>query len=517
MATRKKKLEFQIKRFKRFAITLLKNKKSCFGIIIIGFFVIFAIVGPETTKSDPMRPGSSNIGEPPLAMDLCFPSWYRIFDPTLTETLHIISDPEFQNPNIKTVWTSIETSNNEISVEHSNIGLNPGSTKIEFPTPGTAKLSVGFTYPFSRPIKSFKIWFDVYLNATLDEWISVSKANVTLTAYIQKGPKQYPMLTPPYGTIIQFNNKTLNRVGKWLSIQYIDAFNPMLVDYFKKNYGDEPRNILFSSPSNITFTLTVTFNTSQDILDKIKDTTLYIDNLRIILYGETFGVLGTDHLGRDLYAQLAYGARISLIIGLGTAAISVGIGLIVGLIAGFLGGAVDEVLMRFADMLLVLPTLPLLLVLIFVLGQSMLNIILVLTLLNWMGFSRTVRSAVLSIKERQFIEAARAAGASTRHIIIKHIIPNVASLVYVSLALSVPSAIVSEAALSWLGLGPLDVMTWGRMLYEFENSGLRAKGAFTFWYWTVIPGLCIAALSLAFILIGYAMDEILNPKLRERR
>ena len=91
------------------------------------------------------------------------------------------------------------------------------------------------------------------------------------------------------------------------------------------------------------------------------------------------------------------------------------------------------------------------------------------------------------------------------------------SLVYVSLALSVPSAIVSEASLSWLGLGPLDVMTWGRMLYEFNRSGLRSTGAFRYWYWTIAPGLCIAALSLSFILIGYAMDEILNPKLRERR
>lgn len=518
MATRRKKLEFQLKRFKNFTIVILKNKKSCFGVVTLGFFIVFAILGPATTQSDPMRPGSSALEELPVALDLCLPSWYRLFDPNLTETLHLISDPEFQNPNIKTVWTSTETSNNTITIDHSDIGLlSPGSTKVEFPTTGTAKLSINFTYPFNNAIEGFKIWFSTYLNATLDEWISISKANVTLKAYVQKGAKAYPVLTPPYGMIIQFNNKTLNRVGRWLNVKAIDAFNPTLVEYFKKNYGDEPRKVLFSSPSNLTFILTITYSASQDVIDKIKDATLYIDNLRIILYGKTFGLLGTDHLARDIYAQLAYGARISLIIGIGTAVISVLIGLIVGLVAGFLGGAVDESLMRFADMLMVLPTLPLLLVLIFVMGQSMLNIILVLTLLGWMGFSRTVRSAVLSIKERQYIEAAKAAGASTTHIIIKHIIPNVASLIYVSLALSVPSAIVSEAALSWLGLGPLDVMTWGRMLYEFERSGLRSLGAFTYWYWTVIPGLCIAALSLAFILLGYAMDEILNPKLRERR
>jgi|YelNatPaOPRAMG01_1025707.scaffolds.fasta_scaffold07209_8 peptide/nickel transport system permease protein len=518
MATRKKKLKFQLVRLKNFTKALLKNKKSRFGVIILTFFVAFAIIGPETTKSDPLRPGSSAIEELPVAMDLCLPSWYRLFDQNLTETMYIISDPEFRNPNINKVWTNIKTSKPEITVEHSNAGLlSPGSTKIAFPTAGTAQLSVNFSYPFQKPIESFKIWFNVYVNATLDEWIPVSKANVTLKAFITKGIKTFPVLTPPFGTIIQFNNRTTNRINTWLKIKYIDAFDPNLVDYFKKNYGDEPRNILFSSPSDVTFTLTVTYNVAQEVTDKIKNVTFLIDDFYIVLYGKTYGLLGTDNLGRDLYAQLAHGARISLIIGLGTAAISVLIGLIVGLVAGFIGGAVDEVLMRFTDMLMVLPTLPLLLVLIFVMGQSMLNIILVLTLLGWMGFSRTVRSMVLSIKERQYIEAAKAAGAPTSHIITKHIIPNVASLVYVSLALSVPSAIISEAALSWLGLGPLDVMTWGRMLYEFENSGLRSLGAFTYWYWTVIPGLCIAALSLAFILIGYAMDEILNPKLRERR
>jgi len=518
MSLRKQKLKFQLARWKTFTKTLLKHKKSCFGIVIIAFFAAFAIVGPVTTVSDPMRPGSSALEELPLAMELCLPTWYRLFNPNLTETIHVISDPEFQNAEIETVWASVETSTPEITVEHSNVGyLNPGSTKTNFHTTGTARLTIHFTYPFDKPLRSFKMWLSVYLNATIDEWIPISKANVTLKAYIEKGSKTYPVLSPPGGMIIQFNNNTRNRMGKWLNIRSIDAFNSELVKYYKTHYGDEPKNVLFSKPSNLTFTLTITYKVSEEVESKIKDVNFFIDNTRIILYGETFGLLGTDYLARDLYAQLAHGSRISLIIGLGTAIISVIIGLVVGLVAGFAGGAVDEGLMRFADMLMVLPTLPLLLVLVFAVGQSMLNIIFVLTLLGWMGFSRTVRSAVLSIKERQFIEAAKAAGATTRHIITKHIIPNVASLVYVSLALSVPSAIVAEAALSWLGLGPLDVMTWGRMLYEFERSGLRSEGAFTYWYWTVIPGLCIAALSLAFILIGYGMDEILNPKLRERR
>jgi peptide/nickel transport system permease protein len=196
--------------------------------------------------------------------------------------------------------------------------------------------------------------------------------------------------------------------------------------------------------------------------------------------------------------------------------VSVGLGLVVGLIAGYIGGATDEVLMRVTDMLLVIPTLPLTIVLIFVLGQSLLNIIVVIGFLGWMGFARTVRSAILSLKERSFIEAVRSAGGGRFYIIRKHLVPNVFPLIYITLAMSVPGAIVTEAALSFLGLGPMDVMSWGRILYEYELSGQMASGAFSTWYWTIPPGICIALLSLSFILIGFSLDEILNPRLRER-
>jgi len=129
-----------------------------------------------------------------------------------------------------------------------------------------------------------------------------------------------------------------------------------------------------------------------------------------------------------------------------------------------------------------------------------------------MGFTRVVRSQVLSLKERPFVEAAKAIGAGKFHIILTHILPNVVSLVYVSLALAVPGAILAEAALSWLGLYDPHVMSWGRMLHDAQfEQGIEK------WWWIVPPGLCIALVSLSFILLGYALDEILNPKLRRRR
>jgi peptide/nickel transport system permease protein len=230
------------------------------------------------------------------------------------------------------------------------------------------------------------------------------------------------------------------------------------------------------------------------------------------LFGNTWGLLGTDDEGNDVFTQLVYGARLSLVVGLVAAFLGIGLGLIVGLMAGYLGKLVDEVLMRFTDMMLVVPSLPLLIVLAAVLGSSLFNIILILGFLGWMGFARLVRSQVLSLRERPFIEAAKASGAGTGYILGRHIFPNIVGLTYVNLALSVPAAIVGEAALSFLGLGDPTQITWGRMLDLFRESGATSS-----WWWIIPPGVGISLLSLAFILVGYSLDELFNPRLRRRR
>ena len=243
------------------------------------------------------------------------------------------------------------------------------------------------------------------------------------------------------------------------------------------------------------------------------ESVVYIGNLDLELLGSSWGLLGTDGQGRDVFSQLVYGTRISLYVGMVASIIGVVIGLIVGLVSAYMGGIVDEVLMRFTDALLVLPGLPLMIVLITVVanGQYNLNIfIMVIGFLGWMGFARVVRSQVLSLKERPYVEAAKAVGAGTPYILFRHIMPNVVVLIYVTLALSVPGAIVAEAAFSFLGFIDPTQMSWGRML----NSTINRP---EIWWVIIPPGLAIAVLSLSFILIGYAMDDILNPKLRTRR
>lgn len=226
--------------------------------------------------------------------------------------------------------------------------------------------------------------------------------------------------------------------------------------------------------------------------------------------GNCYG-LGTDSQGRDIFSQLMWGSQIALTVGLLAAAGSIGIGTVIGLIAGYSGGRIDTVLMRFTDVILVLPGLPFIIILAAVLGPSYWNIIFVLTIIGWPGTARVIRSEVLSLKERPFIDSAKVTGASNIRIMFKHLAPNVLPLAFLYMTFAVSGAILSEAALSFLGLGDVNTASWGQMLQAIQAGNvLRA------WWWLIPPGLGITFISLAFYLIGRAFEQIVNPRLRRR-
>lgn len=227
--------------------------------------------------------------------------------------------------------------------------------------------------------------------------------------------------------------------------------------------------------------------------------------------GNTY-LWGTDFFGGDILTEWIYGTQVAFIVGLLAALFSVGIGTLVGVISGYYGKTLDTLLMRTTDVFLVLPFLPIVLVLIAITSPSIWIIILVIAILGWPGIARVIRAQVLSIKERPFIDAARVSGASDMRLVFLHIAPNVLPFSFLYMSLSVGGAIITEAALSFLGFGDPRVTSWGGML----SNLLTFSGSLHAWWWLLPPGLGITFLSLGFYLIGRGFDEVINPRLRRR-
>jgi len=224
-------------------------------------------------------------------------------------------------------------------------------------------------------------------------------------------------------------------------------------------------------------------------------------------------LFGTDHYGRDVYSLTVFGSRASLIVGFAASVISIFLGTTIGLLSGYLGKFSDEVLMRFTDFFLVLPWFPLMIVVAMLMGKSFTNVIIVIGITSWPSTARIVRSQVLSVREKTFIERARAIGSKSGHIIYRHILPNVFPLIFANTILLIANSIFSESFLDFFGLGDSNVVSWGTMLevaYEYHAFSSYA------WWSILAPGACIVILIMSFYLIGDALDEIMNPKLRRR-
>jgi peptide/nickel transport system permease protein len=228
--------------------------------------------------------------------------------------------------------------------------------------------------------------------------------------------------------------------------------------------------------------------------------------------------IGTNDLGQDLLARIIWGGRISLSVGVVAMLVSITVGVVVGALAGFFGGAADSILMRATDLFLALPTLPLLLLVVYLFRDTMraafgpilgvfLIIVLVIGGLNWMPTARLVRAEFLSVKQKEFVEAARAMGAQNGAIIVKHILPNVLSPVIVAASLGVGAAIIAESTLSFLGIGfEPDVPTWGRLLSESRDFLDIA------WWMAVGPGMMIFLTVLSINFIGDGLRDALDPR-----
>ncbi len=222
--------------------------------------------------------------------------------------------------------------------------------------------------------------------------------------------------------------------------------------------------------------------------------------------------LGTDNIGRDLLSQLLTGARIAFLVGVSAAFMSIVFGTLIGMIAGYAGRVTDSVLMRFADIIMVMPSLLVVLLMASFFGQlNIWIIVLLIALFRWPGVSRVIRSQTLSLKQRPFIDMARVAGASHLRVLFRHILPNVLPMALLYMTFRVTSAIIVEAALAFLGFGDPNTVSWGMMLQWVWKTGHMFQAP----YWLLPPGICISLITLSFYMMGRAMEEVLDPRLRK--
>jgi len=389
------------------------------GLVLLFSSIFVAVGAPVLTPYDPSQPLLAAPYSPPAWLS-AFPDVYR-----LSQNLVPVADPGFSSTAAVQAWSlsasPAPSSNLELSYAPGvATSSSRGSLQLVYTGSGTgtAAISKTFHYLYHGPPQSFFATVSFMVQG-----VSTSQP-VGLAAFINRvGDQNFNLWT---------GNVTEN--GKWLQPPNSLDSHSQGVQTAVGTAGTilNPAEVIFSTIQDYSFGIQVTF---------FGPARVNLTDLQIRLFGTSWGLLGTDFVGADVASQLFYGARISLIVGLLSAAIGIGLGLIVGLIAGFLGPLVDEVLMRFTDMMLVIPGLPLLIVLVAVLGANILNIIIIIGFFGWMGFARIIRSQVLTLKERPFVEAAKAAGAGNGRIMFSHIFPNIVGLTDVNWAFSVLSAI----------------------------------------------------------------------------
>jgi len=458
--------QFRFKRLRGVLKVLFKSRMATLGVIILGLFIFSALAAPILTPYDPE---TSQVAGP-----LAHPVWFTYFSEgaRLSQNLNLESQPTFTSDPFNDQWTFTSSDNNlgaSFFPGFSSGGVSTGSRgsirivldRGSSTTAGvyTAKLERPFYWPYSSSPASFTGSLSIQTpNAS-------SVQPVYTTVYLKNidNGQVYNLTDNAVGRNLSWGQYPLNasQTGCWLAGQSStqscwrspsDIGGDATKTVLRSNILNlSPSDEIFSAPGHFVYGVVIGITNAQMGNGPLN---VFVDQANLQLYGTAWGLLGTDYQGRDVFTQVIYGARISLMVGLLSAAIGIVVGLIVGLAAGYMGKFVDEALMRFTDMLLVLPTLPLIIILVAVTaGRSTIFVLItIIGLLGWMGFARVVRSQVLTLKERPYVEAAKASGGGVSYILGKHIIPNIIGLIYVNLALAVPGAILSEAALSFLGL-----------------------------------------------------------------
>lgn len=395
-------------------------------------------------------------------------------------------------------------------------------TEYELESNGTEKfLTYNYTHEYDEPPTDFTIYLSSYyhdskyppkINLTIirPDGLSVKiyEGNLNLPTN-QSGLGDYERSDRlVMGTSTYCRNAAIEFASKYekpsnLNLTQVAFVNPLLPIFSVAEEG-----IIIEGSANALigkYSFVLRYDTGFEY-DQINESS-------VLLSGSVYGVLGTDNQKRDIFAGIIGGTSVALMVGLLSAAMSVGFGIMYGITSAYVGGWKDEAMQRFNEFMYSMPMLPLLIALAAIMRPSIWILIVMIAIFGWTGVAKVARSMGLQIKEQTYVEAAHALGASGWRILFKHMIPIVAPYSFASMALFVPGAILTEAGISFLGLGDPTIATWGQILHDASYSAATLTGM---WWWIVPPGLAIAVVSMTFVLIGSALDTILNPKMRRR-
>jgi len=497
-----------------------KHKVGILGIVVLIMFVGMAVGAPWLATHDPAPTIK-------VAPSFLAPSWMAFFDPegvTTDEYMpdpNLLEEPTFTNNGInQDQFTYLHhTSTGGDDYSHVNLTWTH--------TPGAMDWN---NYDPTGQMPDANDF--VYFTQTFEWGFNTMPSDVNMTLSFATEMTGDFADYAEGGLMFKVYMWLIDSSGDWQQIYrsfppYNEEFQPRRVDlsYFDMAVGwrgmIEDEDGEQTDPSD-DLTIAVGIAPTDNFRNFLGDTpevyydgsvTVTFSEVSMIVYGNYFGLLGSTDKGGDAWSQLVYGSRISLIIGIVATGLSTAVGVIVGLVAGYFGGKIDEALMRVVDFLLVIPGLPLMMVLAAFLGPTIENIIVVISILGWTGTSRLIRSQVMAETNKAYVESARAIGASDTYIIFRHILPNVTPILFANITLGVVGAILSESGLAFLGLTDPNEPSWGRMLADAQSNGGFLAGA---WWVVVFPGMMITTISLAFTFVGHTLDQVLNPRLRER-
>ncbi|MBI3858858.1 MAG: ABC transporter permease [Thaumarchaeota archaeon] len=508
-----------------------KSKIGVIGLVIIVFFVLLAVFSPTFA---PNHPVNYQVAQP---FDI--PSWAVIF-PQYSAT-SVDRYPVIVN------GFSSQSDLSQWAISGSNLSLKvvPGLTPDTLTVPGSLSFNASISGPLTPEERnetqdpllpggitfislSKQFQFDGVVPHNFDATVVVELANSTNldSVYVNmvvSTPKgNFSMSSIGSSSISDSVLIYLGDQGTWKTSIVLSAQLPTSGIPAYANVAD-PSPLVFNASGTYKFTVELRGHPSEGSTSSSMSANIAAINLH--LAGGAYGLLGTDNFGNDVWAQLVWGSRISLLIGLLSGVGAVGLGALAGIAAGYSGGIWDEALGRLTDFILVLPFLPVLIIAVQVITSSeallagiYFWIVAIFVGISWPFIAKLIRAQVLSVKERQYVEASVAVGGGTGHILRRHILPNVMGLVYSQVALNVAGFILLEAALDFLSLSVngIGTISWGLMLTYALSDAVSNSAASYVWWWFLPPGVAIATLSLAFVLVGYALDQIFNPRLRAR-